>query len=399
MAFGVTDAGFIKPTEAEIESQLVDDFRAEFGSLVILSPETFLGQQLAIIKKRLVEFWDYMEGIYYTRFGSTSTGVNMDRALFPFLRLDAIKASTVLEFTGDEDSVILAGSLAQTADGVNFETIADAIIESGGIVLVDAICTQTGIIGNRPVGTITELPVTISGVDSVTNTTPATGGAEVEEDPEFLARVQEESQVAKSSSIPAIKAAIRALSGINQINIIENDTDATVDGIPPNTLHIIVRGSATDLEVATAIFGVIAGGIGTFGTTEVIITNGEDTYPTRFSRSVTVNVYVDYVVTVNTEWVEDNIAIIKARCLEYIGGVDPFNVEFEGVAPGEDVMNWKCIACLFNLGRLDDLGILDVSVTLSREVDPSTGETENIEILSTEEAVTDYSFITVTVQE
>jgi uncharacterized phage protein gp47/JayE len=393
MAFGVTSTGFNKPTEADIEAELVEDFKAEFGDDVTLTPQTFLGQQLAIKKKREMQVWDAAESVYYSFFGTTATGVNLDRALFPFDREEAKKAGTILEFTGDAGETVPAGSQASTSDGVLFETLSAAEIESGGTVSVAAAAVEAGSAGNRATGTITNLPVTIPGVDSVTNTTPATGGTDSETDADFLARVQEEAQNSRGSSVPAIKEALLDLDGINSCNVEENATDATVGIMPPNSVRVIVRGSATDQQIAEAIFNVVAGGIGTVGSEEVTILDGADEYIIRFDRVVAVNVYAEYVLSVNSDWSSDFVDTIKARFLSYVGGVDPGGNNFEGIIAGVDVLNWKAIA---SQGVTDDLGIVEMVVYLSRNEDPSAGDGDaNVEIGSDEEAVTDYDFINV----
>jgi uncharacterized phage protein gp47/JayE len=393
MAWGVTINGFNKPTEAEIEEELVEAFKAEFGDDVVLTPQTFLGQELAIKKTREMQVWDAAESVYYSFFGSTATGVSLDRALLPFDREEPKKASTILEFTGDPDTEIPAGSQASTADGVLFETTMAAETDSLGVAEVAAVAVNTGTNGNRAIGTITSIPVTITGIDSVTNISPAIGGSDGETDPDFLSRVQEESQNSRGSSIPAIKEALLDLDGINSCNVEENDTDETVGIMPPNSVRVIVRGSASDQEVAEAIFGVVAGGIGTVGDIEVVVLDGADEYTIRFDRVTAVNVSAEYVLTVNSLWDPSYATIIKARCLAYIGGVDPDGNNFEGIIAGVDVLNWKAIAAV---GFADDLGIVDMQVYLARSEDASTGDGDgNVEIDSGEEAVTDFSIIDV----
>lgn len=393
MAWGVTENGFSKPTEADIESELVQAFKNEFGDDVVLTPQTFLGQELAIKKLREMQVWDAVENNYYSFFGTTATGVNQERALFPFTKEEAKKSGTILEWTGDPATSIPAGSQASTADAVLFETLEDVETDSLGVAEVSAAAVEAGNAGNRAIGTITVIPVTIPGIDSVTNTTAATGGSDGETGPDFLARVQEESQNSRGSSVPAIKEAMLDLAGINSCNVEENATDETVDGMPPNSVRIIVRGSASNQEIAGQIFGVVAAGIQTVGDISVVVLDGPDEYTIKFDRVTAVNVYAEYSLTVNSNWVTANETTIKARCLSYIGGVDPDGNNFEGIIAGVDVLNWKAIAAI---GFADDLGIVNMDVFLSRDDEPTTTDGENnVIIASSEEAVTDYSLISI----
>lgn len=393
MAWGVTENGFLKPTEADIESELVQAFKTEFGDDVVLTPQTFLGQELAIKKAREMQVWDAVEKNYYALFGTTATGVNQERALFPFTKEEAKKAGTILEWTGDPATPVPIGSQASTADGILFETLEAVETDSLGVVTVSAAAIEAGDAGNRAIGTITTIPVTIPGIDSVTNTTAATGGSDGETGPDFLARVQEESQNSRGSSVPAIKEAMLDLAGINSCNVEENATDETVGDMPPNSVRVIVRGSASDQEIAEQIFGVVAGGIGTVGAYEVVVLDGPDEYTIRFDRVTAVNVYAEYLLTVNSNWTSANETTIKARFLKYVGGVDPDGNNYEGLIAGVDVLNWKAIAAV---GFADDLGIEEMDVFLSRDDDPSTGDGENnVTIAPSEEAVTDYTLITI----
>lgn len=393
MAWGVTENGFSKPTEADIESELVQAFKTEFGDDVVLTPQTFLGQELAIKKAREMQVWDAVEKNYYALFGTTATGVNQERALFPFTKEEAKKAGTILEWTGDPATPVPIGSQASTADGVLFETLEAVETDSLGVVTVSAAAVEAGDAGNRAIGTITTIPVTIPGIDSVTNTTAATGGSDGETGPDFLARVQEESQNSRGSSVPAIKEAMLDLVGINSCNVEENATDETVGDMPPNSVRVIVRGSASDQEIAEQIFSVVAGGIGTVGAYEVVVLDGPDEYTIRFDRVTAVNVYAEYLLTVNSGWDSANETTIKARFLKYVGGVDPDGNNFEGIIAGVDVLNWKAIAAV---GFADDLGIEEMDVFLSRDDDPSTGDGgNNVTIAPSEEAVTDYTLITI----
>lgn len=397
--FGVTPQGFLKPTDTEIDELLVDSFKTEFGNEIILTPQVFLGQQLAILKKRLIEHWDYAENVYYSRYISTSTGVNLDRSAFPFVRLTAIKATTILRFIGDDLAFIVSGSIAETAEGVQFVTTEDGTIEdsSGGTSSIDinAVAINTGESGNQAIDSITELPITITGIDSVTNPIASTGGEEIENDSNFEARSRIESQQSKSSSIDAVRLAVISLDDVINVTATENTTDFTVDGIPPRAIQIVVNGSATNKSIATAIYLSKPAGGATIGNESYTVVRGSNSYLIRFSRSLIVNINVDLLITVNNSWESVDESLLKLRVLEYIGGVDNSGNEFSGLNAGVDVLKWKIQACLFNLENRDELGIVDITAELSKSDDPSSSENVNIEILPAEEALTDLSIINI----
>lgn len=84
-------------------------------------------------------------------------------------------ASTEVLFTGSPSTVIEVGSLV-AADGVFYETVEQATISVEGNVLVQVKALESGPVGNVPVGAINTMPVTISGVTSVSNPNAVTNG-------------------------------------------------------------------------------------------------------------------------------------------------------------------------------------------------------------------------------
>lgn len=84
------------------------------------------------------------------------------------------------EVTVNGNGVLPKGSQFATADGVLFETIEETIINGSTKVLIQAV--DTGAIGNVGGNTITVIPMSIPGMQSVTNTTPTVDGFEEEND-------------------------------------------------------------------------------------------------------------------------------------------------------------------------------------------------------------------------
>lgn len=395
---GVTANGFERPTDDEIDSDLTSLFRAYYGSDITLSPATFLGQTKAIFKVMSSQNWELANAIYDALFVETSTGVNLDRTLYPFTRRPAQSSSVVLTFSGTDSTVIPAGTIAESSTGVQFATVdAVTILDSSGTgsVNVSAIAVVAGTTGNFPVGTITSLPVSIVGVDSVTNNSPATGGTDIESDSAFLSRATQEAQESKGASVASIRNALLAVEGISQATVTENATDSTVDGIPPHSFISVISGGASDTAIAEAIYAIKPAGIGTAGDTTVPVTEDGQTFNISFSRSSSVNIYVDLILTVDASWDPANEDVLKSRVLQYIGGVDGEGIDYPGLAAGQDVLGWKVEASLFNVNAPDDLGITDVTVEIAKHTSPSAGDTDNIDILPGEEAITDLSFINV----
>ena len=96
-------------------------------------------------------------------------------------------AEGAVTFFGVANTVISAGALV-ASESVSFYTKTDCTIGSDGTVTVDIVCCEAGSIGNVGAESITKLPVTLSGVTSVINELPTSGGYDRETDDELRER-------------------------------------------------------------------------------------------------------------------------------------------------------------------------------------------------------------------
>lgn len=92
------------------------------------------------------------------------------------------KGSVTVEGQG----TIEIGDLFETEHAVQFE--ATEQVEVNGSANVPIQCTAAGSAGNVPAAQITMMPVTLSGITAVTNSSPTTGGYEAESDESLLNR-------------------------------------------------------------------------------------------------------------------------------------------------------------------------------------------------------------------
>lgn len=113
---------------------------------------------------------------------------------FGFDKLPAAKASVTLRFTSSAPAAspitIPAGSSARVPGGtITYNTSAAAVIPAGN-TYVDtlAVASEAGTVGNTTSGVITEIVGSLSGIASVTNTSPVINGRDEETDDERLTR-------------------------------------------------------------------------------------------------------------------------------------------------------------------------------------------------------------------
>lgn len=79
MAFGITDTGFNRKRQADIQTEIRETIKATLGQGANLLPEAVLGQLIGIFSERESLIWDAMEAVYNSQYPSTSEGVSLDR--------------------------------------------------------------------------------------------------------------------------------------------------------------------------------------------------------------------------------------------------------------------------------------------------------------------------------
>lgn len=105
------------------------------------------------------------------------------------IRKSATAATGKLQIKGTAGTIVSRGSLFSTDSGVVFSTSTDCTLGANGTATVSAIAALPGKAGNVVAGTIKKTPISIAGVQSVSNTEDFSGGFDEESDDELLQRL------------------------------------------------------------------------------------------------------------------------------------------------------------------------------------------------------------------
>jgi len=362
MAFGITDQGFVLKTQDDILQEITDaavlpEYFGPVQDLTIYDP---VGQFANIMAKALANTWEGLEDVYYAFYPDVAEGVSLDRvvALGGLTRITAQKATVTITASGTTGTTILVGDLlAQTSQTIQFENISSGVVVAGLVDLTfrATVAGESGIVAAE---SINELVNPFSGITGVGNRLASTGGTEIETDAELRLRYSERGS-SGGSSIPAIILKLREVTGVIRAIVVENATNGTVDGRPAHSIECIVAGTGSDIDIATAIFNTKPAGIEPLGSQSCDVSddNGDShtmkwTVPTEKLVNVVVN------VTSNASWASANIAILKTRVIEIIGGVDTVgtvSTEYDGLDSGDDVYAWQLIANFDNITGMNDV--------------------------------------------
>lgn len=349
----LTDAGLDTSTQAEILAAIEADQRAEISSRLDLSTASPWGQLNRILARahRLLE--EGLAALYMAMDPDSATGDALDRlsAITGTYRRAATK-STVTVTINVDPGTYAAGTLAAHVTGRPADRFVNAedVTNAGGTAADVAVVFEAERPGpvQAPADSLT-IAGAVSGWNSIVTHPDADVGSDAESDADLRLRRAREVANPGSTSTSGIAADISALAGagitaVESVTIIENDTDATVDGIPPHSIEAIVYGpdsptAADNLAVAKQIFESKAGGIGTYGNTSVNVTDSEgQVHSIKFTRPTTVDLTVVIAVDVQPSAYEGDTVLkeeIAKRAAEvYVPGYDAAGSQIAAWAHG-----------------------------------------------------------------
>lgn len=153
------------------------------------SEGSFFYDVAASIAIELEKAYSNSDSILNKGFADTATGKNLDKIVgeVGITRKPSIKSSGKVTITGTVGTTINSG-IQVASDNLTFLTTESVVIPSGGSVQVAVECTSFGSVGDVPIGAIKYFPVTISGLQTVTNESVFTNGYDEESDSELRLR-------------------------------------------------------------------------------------------------------------------------------------------------------------------------------------------------------------------
>lgn len=257
-------------------------------------------------------------------------------------RKPATSATVYLQIDADVGTIIPAGTEYSTGEEVIFNTLDDVAVgevatikgddgkdvpltdDDGnelGRVTVQAQADEPGSTGNVGANTITgeESSDGIEGVMRVTNPEPSSGGADIESEVDYRARLMTNHLAKSDSTEDGMTAKVDNVAGVIQCKVTANNeltTDAA--GNPPKTTHFYVIGGA-DQDVADAIFHSIALPGHTYGeVSKTVLNHSGQERTVYFSRAKLQTVYVRIHIKTDDGYDSDNgIANLKNQVLAY----------------------------------------------------------------------------------
>lgn len=313
MTYGPTPTGFRRKRSSELMADIKAYIRSPEGigpnAPVDDSPfEELLGAFVA----ELDEGWQALEKIYDSFDPDAAQGAALDNlmALTGLMRLLESPSIGVITVTGDALTEIPAGfEVKNSTTDARFVTTEDAQIAVGeSTVDIPIESTEAGPISS-PASTIDTAVTVIAGVSSVTNADAVIPGRLLESDPEARRRREESLQVLGRGTVGGITADLLQFNLIQAVNVIENDSNAAVDGQDPWSVRSIIWPDLSTVEDKEAIATILwshYSGIRMVGAQEAVITEpGGMERTVRWDWAAPVDVYVDVTLTTDKNFPSD----------------------------------------------------------------------------------------------
>jgi len=326
------ETGVILPDTGDLQTIVEDEYRAVFGSDLVVTPNTPQGVLITAETIARAAVLANNAALANQINPNLAGGVFLDAiwSLTDGQRLAATKSTIAAAILGGVvGTFIPAGTIAAKVDGTQFATTADATLDAFGLAVVDFIAVDFGPIACNAAA-LNTVVTGVLGWESVTNPNAAELGRNEESDGASRIRRRNTLALQGSGGPEAIISALYDTEGVKSLSFRENveDTTEVIDGISmvPHSIFACVDGG-TDLDVATTLQRTKSMGSNYNGGTTVNVTDPSSgqVYPVTFERPTPVPMLARATVRVLGA-TGDPDALTRAAILAFAAG------EIEGEA-------------------------------------------------------------------
>ena len=348
--FGINDNGFKFPTFLDFLSIMNELGKMQFGEDFYIDNKTNLGQWFEMFCYTLEGQSKLFQTIYNNLSIYTMKGVMLDKygSNFNVGRLTDTYAYATVEVTGVPFAIIMKGYKVKSKPGRFYTTVTNIELDSTGRGLGQVTAEDSGVAGNIGINMITEKVTPNEQVYTITNITSASGGADIESDIDYRARLLQFFLGSENGSVNGIRRAMLSLPQVKDCKVFENNDmlDDPVTGLKPGQIAVIING-LIDEVLAYKLFNTRSAGVCTTGNTEIEVVSDSGAYVTeRFYSAEEKPLYIKVsdISLANSEAV-DIQGQIKQSLLTRLGQYSSL---------GNKVNFEKVQACVYILEDIDE---------------------------------------------
>ena len=282
--FGINDNGFKFPTFLDFLNIMNELGKMQFGEDFYIDNKTNLGQWFEMFCYTLEGQSKLFQTIYNNLSIYTMKGVMLDKygSNFNVGRLTDTYAYATVEVTGVPFAIIMKGYKVKSKQGRFYSTVTNIELDSTGHGLGQVIAEDSGVAGNVGINMITEKVTPNEQVYTITNITSASGGADIESDIDYRARLLQFFLGSENGSVNGIRSAMLSLPQVKDCKVFENNGmfDDPATGLKPGQIAVIING-LIDEVLAYKLFNTRSAGVCTTGNTEIEVVSDSGAYVTE----------------------------------------------------------------------------------------------------------------------
>jgi uncharacterized phage protein gp47/JayE len=384
--------GFKRKNYAELVYEMEQRAKELYGENVNLTAKSLIGITIKLFAWFLSKTHELAEKVYNSGHTSKAEGIQLDyKAVDYNTKRQLAQYSTVeLGIEGTPNFTVLEGTRFETSSGIDFALIENVVLSESGSGTGMAVCLSLGSVGNVEPNTISIMSEPSVDITFVTNLSSATGGRESETDNEFKERLLKSGASNGSATVNSILAEVLDVSGVRAANVSVNNTNATLNGLPPKSFQVYALGG-NGQEIAEAIFNKAAGGIEPFGNTSFTVKDiGGNNHTVKYTPATILNIFSNITVKTNNTFESNGVDQIKDAVIKFIGGITSDGILQSGLKMGDDVIYSKVLSVVMGI-----TGVEDATVTIGESA--GVQGSSNIVVDPNEAAQTDTAKINVTV--
>lgn len=324
-----TDAGIIAPSTSTIKTGWQELFKIIFGNDISLDDASPQGMLITSLTRVIVN--KNANFIYLAnQFNPNNSSENFQDAigqLYYIARKPATSSYVMCECRGLPGTVLNGQNEAEPAQAIStngdiFTCVNTVEIPNSGIINAQFASVEKGII---PVNanSVNSIYRQIPGWDSVNNPSVGVVGTVVENRLEFEERRKNSIAINAQGNKEEVKARVSTLENVTACNVLENDSSVSVIEkgceLTRNSIYVVVQGTESEENIATAIKKSKSAGCATNGSQSVMLDG--NIIPIKFDYVEPVSVYVKVIVN-NHNLPSDYVTQVQNAVISNLNGAD-----------------------------------------------------------------------------
>lgn len=329
----VTPTGIETLTQAELVAQYTAAFQAIYGADINLAQDTPDGQMMMIFIQSVLDLEDLITQVYNGFDPDNAIGVVLDQRVaingiqrkggtYSVTNVTLVTTQSLNLYGLDQGAQPIY--TVQDNAGNQWQLLSTTLGLAAGTHALAFRSAVPGAVLTTP-NTIT-IPVTIIlGVDSINNPTAATSTG-INEESDAALKIRRQQSVAQASQgyLAGLLAALLNINDVDFAQVYENVTGSTDgDGVPSHSIWVIVGGSATDADIANAIYRKRNAGCGMFGAQSYNVVRPDgSSFTVNWDEVVPEALFIKFTATSLDGINPPNIAAIRSGLvLSFVPGV------------------------------------------------------------------------------